>query len=80
MEMLIENIDLILVALTVIIAAVVFARRGQMALLRELMLDVTASEDRYGLYERLPKLTKMLLSSKTVSKIAKKSEDEQASP
>ena len=76
MEAILENLDLILCAVTVIIAAVVFARRGQIALLRELILSLTDGIDTLSLYERLPTLTRMLISSKTVEKIVSESDTE----
>lgn len=75
MEMLIANIDLILVALVILICAVVFARRGQIELIRELVFDIANTASGAELYQRLPKLTKMLVSSKTVEKIVTKTED-----
>lgn len=75
MEILIANIDLILVALVILICAVVFARRGQIELIRELVFDLANTADGAELYQRLPKLTKMLISSKTVERIVTKTED-----
>ncbi len=75
MEILLENIDLILTALVILIAAIVFARQGQISLLRELLLSI-ADIDRTRLYENLPKLTKMLLSNKTVEHICEETTKE----
>ncbi len=74
MELLIANIDLILVALIIVISAVIFARRGQIELIRELIFDIANTADGTELYQRLPKLTKMLISSKTVEKIITETE------
>lgn len=63
-------IDLILVALVIIIAAIVLARRGQIALLRELILILADGIDAVDLYEHLPRLTRLLVSGKTVEKLA----------
>lgn len=73
MEILLENIDLILVAAVIIISAIVFARRGQIDLLRELILDIAGTVDTSELYTRLPKLTRLLLSNGTVEKIVNES-------
>lgn len=70
MELILANIDLILCALVILIAAVIFARRGQIELLRELILSLSDTTAPTELYERLPNVTKMLISSKTLSKIA----------
>ncbi len=70
MELIFANIDLILCALVILIAAVIFARRGQIELLRELILSLSDTTSPSELYQRLPGVTKMLVSSKTLSKIA----------
>ena len=70
MELILANIDLILSALIILIAAVIFARRGQVELLRELILSLSDSTAPAELYNRLPTLTKLLVSSKALSKIA----------
>ena len=75
MEILMANVDLILIALIILVSAVIFARRGQIELIRELVLDIANNVDSTELYQRLPKLTKMLVSSKTVDKIITKTED-----
>ena len=69
MEILIANLDLILTAVVVIIAAIVFARRGQIDLLRELVFSLTDGIDAGELYEKLPTVTRLLVSSKTVGQI-----------
>ena len=69
MELILANLDLILTAVVVVIAAIVFARRGQIDLLRELVLSLTDGIDASDLYDRLPTATRLLLSSKTVEKI-----------
>ncbi len=69
MEALIANLDLILCAVVVIISAVVFARRGQIELLRELVLSLTDGIDSAELYTRLPAVTKLLVSGKTLERI-----------
>ena len=74
MEILLANLDIILVCIVIIIAAVVFARRGQIDLIRELVLDIVGTVDAHELYERLPKITKMLVSDKTVEKIVNETE------
>lgn len=73
MELLLANLDLILCSVVVIIAAVVFARRGQIDLLRELVLSLTDGIDTAELYEKLPAVTKLLISDKTVERIVKES-------
>ncbi len=69
LTIIIENIDLILIAAVVLISAVVFARRGQLQLLRELILSLSASITADELYEKLPTLTRLLISDKTVNKL-----------
>ena len=69
MEILLANLDLILTAVVVVISAIVFARRGQIDLLRELVLSLTDGIDAGELYEKLPMATRLLVSSKTVDKI-----------
>ena len=69
MEIIINNIDIILIAAVIVIAAVVFARRGQIDLLRELIVSLSDTPCTDELYTRLPKITKMLISGKTVEKI-----------
>lgn len=69
MELIFENMDLILTAAVVLISAVVFARKGQIQLLRELILSLSSSVDSEELYERLPTITKLLVSGKTVTKL-----------
>ncbi len=75
MELIFANIDIILCALVILIAAVIFARRGQIELLRELILSLSDTTAPAELYERLPNVTKMLVSSKTLSKIADQVKD-----
>lgn len=74
MEIFLANLDIILVAVVIVIAAIVFARRGQIDLIRELVMDIVGSVDASELYERLPKITKMLVSDKTVEKIVSENE------
>lgn len=73
MEILIANIDLILIAAVILISAVVFARRGQIELLRELICSLADEVDAEELYPRLPTLTKVLVSGKTVDKLVDES-------
>ncbi len=74
MELLLSNLDLILCAAVILISAVIFARRGQIDLLRELIISLADGADMTELYERLPRLTKLLVSSKTVVKISSDAE------
>ncbi len=74
MELLLSNLDLILCAAVILISAVIFARRGQIDLLRELIISLADGADMTELYERLPRLTKMLVSSKTVVKLSSDAE------
>ncbi len=69
MELILENMDLILTGAVVLISAIVFARRGQIQLLRELILSLSNSVDPGELYESLPTITKLLVSGKTVTKL-----------
>ena len=69
MEIILANLDLILIALIVLIAAVIFARQGQIDLLRELILSLTGGVDAEELYAKLPKVTKLLISDRTLNKI-----------
>ncbi len=69
MELLLENADLILTGVVILISAIVFARRGQIQLLRELILSLSHSVDSEELYEKLPTITKLLVSGKTVTKL-----------
>lgn len=77
MEILIANLDLILIGVVIIIAAIVFARRGQIELLRELIVGLADGVDAEELYLRLPALTKMLVSGKTVDRLVLNSRSEQ---
>ena len=76
MEVLISNLDLILSAAVILISAVIFARRGQIELLRELILSLSDRADVSELYERLPGITKMLVSNKTVLKLSESAKSE----
>lgn len=69
MELIFENIDLILTAAIIIISAVVFARRGQIQLIRELILSLCDGITAEEIYERLPKLTRLMISTKTLTKL-----------
>jgi len=68
-------LDIILISAVIIISAVVFARRGQIELLRELIRDLADGIDADDLYEHLPRLTRLLVSDKDVRKIANESKD-----
>ncbi len=69
MELILENADLILTGVVILISAIVFARRGQIQLLRELILSLSHRVDSEELYEKLPTITKLLVSGKTVTKL-----------
>lgn len=69
MELILENIDLLLTGAVVLISAIIFARRGQIQLLRELILSLSSSVDSEKLYKSLPAITKLLVSGKTVTKL-----------
>lgn len=69
MELILENIDLLLCGAVVLISAIVFARRGQIQLLRELIISLSSSIDSKELYESLPSITRLLVSDKTVTKL-----------
>lgn len=81
MELILNNLDLILTAAAILIAAVVMIRRGQISLLRELLLNlinVTIPQDgddnedenfSERLYSMLPTLTRLLISSGTFDKL-----------
>lgn len=83
MELILNNLDLILTAAAILIAAVVMIRRGQISLLRELLLNlinVTIPQDgddnedenfSERLYSMLPTLTRLLISSGTFDKLIK---------
>lgn len=75
MEILMENLDLILTALVILIAAVVFARQGQISLLRELIAGI-GDTDASRLYETLPRVTKLLVSAGKVEAISKEARGE----
>ncbi len=70
MDIVLANIDLILTSAVIIIAAIVFARKGQIELLKELIAGLAENIDTDILYSKLPRLTRLLLSDKTVHKIA----------
>lgn len=82
MEIVYSNLDLILSAVVVIITAVILARRGQISLLRDLILSlVVSAEQNFGggtgeikksevtskIYDMLPTISKLLISSSTIS-------------
>ncbi len=69
MELILSNIDLILCAVVIMITAVIFARRGQINLLRELILSLSSGVDADQLYARLPTLTKLLISNTALQKL-----------
>ena len=75
MEILINNIDLILIGAVIIISAVIFARNGQIELLRKLILSLADGIDTAELYKRLPTTTKLLVSGKTVDKLVSESKN-----
>ncbi len=66
-----ENLDLILSSIVIIISAIVFARRGQISLIRELILSLSYADgiSTDKIYNALPKLTKLLVSEKKVENI-----------
>ena len=68
MEAILANIDLILTAAVIIITAIILARRGQIALLRQLLLSLQAV-DGESLYQTLPTATRLLMSQQTVTDI-----------
>ncbi len=75
MEIFLSNIDVILIGIVIIISAVIFARNGQIELLRELILSLADSVDTKELYTRLPVSTKLLVSGKTVDRIVSESKN-----
>ncbi|MBQ8510650.1 MAG: hypothetical protein IJ493_12155 [Clostridia bacterium] len=61
MELILENLDLILTAVVILLSAVILARRGQISLLRELILSLVLGtksddEDESALVERVKSL------------------------
>jgi len=68
MEAILANIDLILTASVIIITAIILARRGQIALLRQLLLSLQ-EVDGERLYQTLPTATRLLMSQQTVTDI-----------
>ncbi len=75
MEIFIANIDLILIGAVIIISAVIFARNGQIELLRKLILSLADGIDTSELYSKLPVSTKLLVSGKTVDRLVSESKN-----
>ncbi len=82
MTVFLDNLDLILSAAVLLISAVILARRGQISMLRELILSlVVGAEETYGsgngalkksdvaakLYSQMPTVTKLLVGGPAVS-------------
>ena len=91
MEVIFANLDLILAGAVVLISAVVLARRGQIKLLRELVLslvvgaevdfgggtgEIKKSEVMKKVYELLPSMSKYLISESTVSELIENAKNE----
>lgn len=91
MEAIFANIDLILAAIVVIISAIILARRGQLNMLRELILSlVVGAEIDYGsgtgeikkaevtkkVYELLPSLSKLVISENDISNLIESAKSE----
>ena len=91
MEVIFANLDLILAGAVVLISAVVLARRGQIKLLRELVLSlVVGAEVDFGggtgeikksevvkkVYELLPSMSKYLISESKVSELIENAKNE----
>ena len=91
MEVIFANLDLILAAIVVIISAIILARRGQLNMLRELILSlVVGAEIDYGsgtgeikkaevtkkVYELLPSLSKLVISENDISNLIESAKSE----
>ena len=91
MEAIFANIDLILAAIVVVISAIILARRGQLNMLRELILSlVVGAEIDYGggtgeikkskvmkqVYELLPSLSKLVISENEISNLIESAKSE----
>ena len=91
MEVIFANIDLILAAIVVVISAIILARRGQLNMLRELILSlVVGAEIDYGggtgeikkaevtkkVYELLPSLSKLVISENDISNLIESAKSE----
>jgi hypothetical protein len=90
MDIFLNNIDLILTSLIIIISAVILARRGQIELLRDFALSlVIGAEIEYGggtgvlkksdvtakIYAMLPTISKLLISSSTISELIEEAKE-----
>ncbi|MCI6842435.1 MAG: hypothetical protein PUG87_00130 [Eubacteriales bacterium] len=90
MNVIFSNLDLILAALAILITVAVLARRGQIGLIRELVLSlVVNAEKEYGaktgpikksdvtakIYSMLPTASKLLISSGTVSDLIEEAKE-----
>lgn len=69
MDAIISNLDLILCVAATLIAVIVLARRGQIALLRELISSLAENADLDAIYAALPRTTRLLVSAKTLEKM-----------
>ena len=91
MEVIFANLDLILAAIVVVISAIILARRGQLNMLRELILSlVVGAEIDYGggtgeikkaevmkqVYELLPSLSKLVISENEISNLIESAKSE----
>ena len=91
MEVIFANLDLILAAIVVIISAIILARRGQLNMLRELILSlVVGAEIDYGsgtgeikkaevtkkVYKLLPSLSKLVISENDISNLIESAKSE----
>jgi len=77
MEIFIENIHVIVCAVILVVAAIVFIRRGQIDLLKQLIASVSNGIDVSEFYEKLPALTRLLISSGKVEELARESAEDQ---
>lgn len=70
-----EIADILIYAVVAVVTAVVLARRGQLALLKQLFLCLSSDVDKSELYKSFPRSTKLLISGKTVDKLCTACED-----
>ena len=91
MDIILANLDLILAGIVVIISAIIMARRGQLKMLRELILslvvgaeidfgsgtgEIKKSEVMKQVYELLPSLSKLVISESEISEMIEKAKIE----
>ena len=71
-------LDIILTCAVVLISAAVFARHGQIEHIRALLSELSENIEVSDFYKGLPRLTRLLVSGKTVEKL-KSEKDEDSS-